>query len=186
MFHVTHSLTHSLTWLTHSLTRLTWLTRLNSTLFPLDSLTLLATSFAQLVGRHEYLFHPENLCLPWASPTGNMNFLGGTNLHVSLQTRHWMYNTAAKYKTQILTICGTVPMTLEIWPFKSQCWEPPSHDLCTPEPGRPGYLFSMQKDVKTVNVKTKSAEKRLARKRCFPPLYIPLPGFKAIADTSYC
>ena len=41
---------------------------------------------AQLVGRHEDLSHQENSCLPRASPSGDMNFLGGTNLRVSLQT----------------------------------------------------------------------------------------------------
>ena len=35
---------------------------------------------AQLVGRHEDLSHPENSCLPRASPSGDMNFQGGTNL----------------------------------------------------------------------------------------------------------
>ena len=39
---------------------------------------------AQLVGRHEDLPHPENSCLPRVSPSGDMNFLGGTNLRVSL------------------------------------------------------------------------------------------------------
>ena len=41
---------------------------------------------AQLVWRHEDLSHPENSCLPRASPSGDMNFQGGTNLRVSLQT----------------------------------------------------------------------------------------------------
>ena len=40
---------------------------------------------AQIVGRHEDLFNPENQCLPRASPSGDMNFVL-TNLHVSLQT----------------------------------------------------------------------------------------------------
>ena len=29
---------------------------------------------------------PENACLPRASPSGDMHFLGGTNLHDNLQT----------------------------------------------------------------------------------------------------
>ena len=41
---------------------------------------------AQLVGRHEDLSHPQNSCHPRASPSGDMNFQGGTNLRVSLQT----------------------------------------------------------------------------------------------------
>ena len=41
---------------------------------------------AQLVGRHKDLSRPENSCLPLASPSGDMNFLGGTNLNVSRQT----------------------------------------------------------------------------------------------------
>ena len=41
---------------------------------------------AQLVGRHEDLSHPENSSLPRAPPSGDMNFQGGTNLRVSLQT----------------------------------------------------------------------------------------------------
>ena len=41
---------------------------------------------AQLVGRHEDLFNPQNSCRPRATPSDDMNFLGWTNLHVSLQT----------------------------------------------------------------------------------------------------
>ena len=41
---------------------------------------------AQLVGTHEDLSHPENSYLPRASPSGYMNFLGETNLRVSLKT----------------------------------------------------------------------------------------------------
>ena len=45
------------------------------------------TFIAQLVGRHEGLFNPENSCLPRASsPEGDMNFLGWTNLRVSRLT----------------------------------------------------------------------------------------------------
>ena len=40
---------------------------------------------AQLVRRHEDLSHAENSCLTRASSSGDMNFLGGTNLHVSHQ-----------------------------------------------------------------------------------------------------
>ena len=53
--------------------------------------------------------------------------------------------------------------------FKPRCWEPPGHYLCTPEPGRPGCVISIEKGVKPVNAT--SAEKRLGRKRSFP-LYI--------------
>ena len=42
---------------------------------------------AQLIGRHEDLSPPRN----FMSPSGDMNFLGGTNLHVSLQTGQLMY-----------------------------------------------------------------------------------------------
>ena len=49
---------------------------------------------AQLVGRHENLSHPENSCLPRASPSGDMNFQGGTNLPVSLQTGQLMFNVS--------------------------------------------------------------------------------------------
>ena len=44
------------------------------------------TFIAQLGGRHEDLSHPENSCRPRAKPEGDMNFLGGTNLHVSRLT----------------------------------------------------------------------------------------------------
>ena len=53
--------------------------------------------------------------------------------------------------------------------LKARCWEPPGHYLCTPEPGRPGCVISIEKDVKPANAT--SAEKRLWRKWSFP-LYI--------------
>ena len=34
---------------------------------------------------------------------------------------------------------------------KPRCWERPGHYLCTPEPGRPGCVISVEKGVKPVN-----------------------------------
>ena len=46
--------------------------------------------------------------------------------------------------------------------LKARCWEPPGHYLCTPEPGTPGCVISIEKGVKPANAT--SAERRLERK----------------------
>ena len=61
--------------------------------------------------------------------------------------------------------------------LKPQCWEPPGHYLCTPEPSRPGCIISIQIGVKHVNAT--SAEKRLERKWSFPLYISPRRGLKA-------
>ena len=47
-----------------------------------------------------------------------------------------------------------------------RCWEPPGHFLCTPGPGSPGCVISIEKGVKPANAT--SAEKRMGRKWRFP------------------
>ena len=44
------------------------------------------TFIDQFGGRHEDLSHPENSFRPRAKPEGYMNFLDGTNLHISRLT----------------------------------------------------------------------------------------------------
>ena len=50
-------------------------------------MTCVYTFIALFGGSHEDLSHPENSCHPRAKPEGDINFLGGTNLHVSRLTR---------------------------------------------------------------------------------------------------
>ena len=81
---------------------------------------------------------------------------------VNLQKRYFTYFTQKSRKTLILGLQGD--FFLKLW-----CLEPPGHYLCTPEPGRPGCVISIQKGAKPVD--TTSQEKRLVRKWSFP-LYI--------------
>ena len=57
------------------------------------------TFIAQFGGRHEDLFSPENPCLPQASPSSDMNFLGWTNLHVSRLTGQLIVNYAESWRS---------------------------------------------------------------------------------------
>ena len=54
-------------------------------------------------------------------------------------------------------------------------WEPPGHNLSTPEPGRPGCVIFIQKGVKNCE-----RHKRREEKTEFSALYIPPLGFKVI------
>ena len=47
--------------------------------------------------------------------------------------------------------------------LKPRCWEPPGRYLCTPEPGRPGCVISMQKGM--ISLKAMSTVKRLVRQK---------------------
>ena len=84
------------------------------------------------------------------------------NIHNKTNRYRWHFRSKPHQTTSLMQLCF-----FKI--FKPQCLEPPGHYLCPPEPGRPGCVISIQKDVTTVN--TMSTEKRLARIRSFP-LYI--------------
>ena len=58
----------------------------HNTLLCITSCFRFSLLIAQLVGRHEDVFHQENSCLPRAFPSSDNYCLGGTNLHVSIQT----------------------------------------------------------------------------------------------------
>ena len=54
--------------------------------------------------------------------------------------------------------------------IKPRCWEPAGHYLCTPEPGRPGCVISIQNVV--------NAREETDKETKFSALYTPPPGFK--------
>ena len=78
------------------------------------------------------------------------------------------------FRPMIATLHSTCLLLAEIFSrsllqLKARCWEPPGRYLCTPEPGRPGCIISIEKGVKPVDATR--AEKRLVRKWSFS-LYI--------------
>ena len=67
---------------------------------PVPYYVVLQQTIAQLFGRHEDLFNPENSY----HPSGNMNFLGWTNLHWEINVKY--YTTSDKQPIDFLVVCS--------------------------------------------------------------------------------
>ena len=65
--------------------------------------------------------------------------------------------------------------------LKPWCLEPPAHNLCTPEPGRPGCVISIQKGV-NCDAYPFAVSQRVTKNLpvCF---YSPMSGFKQLLVT---
>ena len=72
----------------------------------------------------------------------------------------------------------------QILHLKPRCWEPPSHYLCTPEPGKLDCVISIQKGVNGDAYSVAISQK--VTKNLPVSFYSPTPGFKVHFTIDLC
>ena len=66
--------------------------------------------------------------------------------------------------------------TEDLEPLKARCLKPPGHYLCTPGPGRPDCIISIEKGVNGYTYPVAISQK--VKKNLPVSFYSPTPGFK--------